>query len=441
MRSSSTITESYNKVIRLQAGNFCYVVNIGKTISLVNKYNCMTGKLTVIILCLGISTVACKSKTVKIVNEKKGQLKATMKLVNIAEKKFLLDSNTAPRPQYIQLYSDSNGKMDLTFLNTYANSIYFYDYKTATFLKKISYDKKGPNGIPGLIAYYIRNQDSIYLFSRMSNEFVIANNKGKFGANISLINNINIKNPAWTYLYPQYFPFTITPILVSKNELVFPGQYGMSIPEVLIDTLKFTANISLTNNHVTHTHRYPRALYGNNYNWARGYFTTVYSDLSPRDGEIIYSFPVSHDIYIAKIDAEGYRTVYAGSNEAGTISSFNKKSSMRRELPDDELLLKACEMDLYSGIKYDKYRKVYYRFLRRALPDANKKSKITDKPLAVIVFDENFNYLGETTLGKYKNYYCENSFVTEEGLNIEYIDDNDLKEDNLTFKIFSLQKK
>ena len=42
--------------------------------------------------------------------------------------------------------------------------------------------------------------------------------------------------------------------------------------------------------------------------------------------------------------------------------------------------------------------------------------------------DEQFNYLGETPLGTSDEWNWSNSFVTEEGLNIEYIDKADLEE-------------
>jgi hypothetical protein len=104
------------------------------------------------------------------------------------------------------------------------------------------------------------------------------------------------------------------------------------------------------------------------------------------------------------------------------------------------LIIRVCKTDLYAGIKYDKFRKVYYRFLRKAIPDATRETNLKDKPISVIIFDENFNYLGETTLGASRNYNWQNSFVTENGLNIEYNDDTDTKEDHLTLKTFIPQK-
>jgi hypothetical protein len=54
--------------------------------------------------------------------------------------------------------------------------------------------------------------------------------------------------------------------------------------------------------------------------------------------------------------------------------------------------------------------------------------------------DEQFNYLGETLIGKAEEWNWTNSFVTQEGLNIEYIDDNDMDEEHLNFKIFTIEK-
>jgi hypothetical protein len=401
----------------------------------------MTLKITLFVLFCAISITCCTTGTVSIINEKKGTLKGSVKLVNIAEKKFILDSVSAPRPPYMQLYIDSNGKANLTFINTHANSIYFYDYASTVFLNKIAYKKNGIKVIDNLRAYYIRNLDSIYLFDRVKNEIAIANSKGQLFSKFSLINNMNYMDPVWTYLYPQYLPLTVTSMMVTKTSIVFPGQYMFSVPKAIIDTFSFTANISFADNLVTHVHHYPQSLYGFNYNWGRGIFNGVYAELSPKEGEIVYSFPISHDVYIASINKDGYRTVFAGSNEAGTISSFDKGLTTKKKLPDDDLILKICRTDLYTAIRYDRYRKVYYRYLIRAIPDATKKTSMKEKPLVIIVFDENFNYQGETTLGKWENYYWENSFVTEEGLNMEYIDKDNLNEDQLTIKIFALQKK
>ena len=53
--------------------------------------------------------------------------------------------------------------------------------------------------------------------------------------------------------------------------------------------------------------------------------------------------------------------------------------------------------------------------------------------------DEYFNYPGETVIGTGEDWYRQNSFVTKEGLNIEFIE-KDPEEKYLTLKIFTIKK-
>lgn len=373
------------------------------------------------------------TKTLEIKNKEKGQLKASMVLKSIGEKKFALDSGSAPKPQYMQMYMDSSGKRLFTFLNIYTNAIYFYDYETSAYLKNIPYSK---TNIPMPVGYLIKNQDSIYVYNRKRNELILTNRSGQITAIISLINNMDPNNYDWIYSYPQHYPFTVTPILETKKGIIFPGQYMFAIPDTIVNKFKFATQIDPKTNEVTHQHLYPKELYGDNYNWEdEAIFTTVYYDIQPEDDKMIYSFPVSHDLYIAAPGSNSYQTVYGGSNIAGTISSIGKDLK-KNTLSQEEFILKVCKTDLYAAIKYDKYRKVYYRFLRKAIPDANDKTDWKDKQVTIIIFDKNFKYLGETDIGTIKDYNWENSFVTEEGLNIEYIDRKKNNEDYLTLKIF-----
>ena len=74
------------------------------------------------------------------------------------------------------------------------------------------------------------------------------------------------------------------------------------------------------------------------------------------------------------------------------------------------------------------------------MPNATTETDWRDKPVSVIVFDKNFNYMGETVIGTLKNCNWENCFVTSEGLNIEYVKPANNNEDILTFKIFAPRK-
>jgi hypothetical protein len=57
------------------------------------------------------------------------------------------------------------------------------------------------------------------------------------------------------------------------------------------------------------------------------------------------------------------------------------------------------------------------------------------------MMDEQFNYLGETVLGAWEDWNWENSFVTSEGLTMEYIEhDADFEEQYLILKTLTVEK-
>ena len=378
--------------------------------------------------------VACSTNVVKVKNEKKGKLHPVMKLEEEMVKKMILDSISAPKPQYTQIFQDSLGVRHFTFLNRYDNSIYFYNYETLKFERKILYERLGSNGIRKVDGYYLKNLDSIYVYNLSSTEIVHTNDKGKILKRISLRGDET--NKTWYLNYPQYFPKTVTPFIEADGKLLFTGFYPSSLSESMIKKFKFSAQIDLKSYNVVFKHLYPEELYGSGYNWDSDFFTEVFPELHPDGDKLIYSFPVSHNLYITEINSNRYEKVYGGSNFAGTIYSIDRQPT---NTTNEVILAHYNKYDFYSAIKYDKFRKVYYRFMLKRIPNATKRSKWQDKLIAIIIMDKDFNYLGETIIGNGNDWYWKNSFVTREGLNIEYIE-KDFEEVYLTLKIFTLKK-
>ena len=376
---------------------------------------------------------SCTTKTVKIINEKKGAMKTSFKLEVKDVKKYRLDDSTASKPLYTQLFA-SNGKLYFTFLNDFNNSIYFYDYNTTEFFKKITWKKTGTNGVPLLKGYHIKSLDSIFLYNKRYLEIILANDKGTIIHKTSLCENRRDKKAF--YKYPQYEPQTVIPFIVTDHEVLLNGFFFGSIPESIIPEFKFTACLDFKTQKLKFSHTYPLSLYGSNYNWKGELFNLVYSDLHADGDKLVISFPVSHYLYLADLKTGKYEKVYAGSNFAGTISSINKNP---KKTSNEEILSHAVKQEIYTAIKFDKFRKVYYRFLLMALPEAKTHKGWKEKPISVIVMDQKFNYLGETIIGTGEEWNWQNSFVTQEGLNIEYIE-KDVDENYLTLKIFTLIK-
>ena len=95
--------------------------------------------------------------------------------------------------------------------------------------------------------------------------------------------------------------------------------------------------------------------------------------------------------------------------------------------------------DMYGPIIYDGYRSVYYRFLLKKVTDKQKSNSIPNKEINIVIMDKDFHYLGETTIGNGKKWNIQNAFITQEGLNIEYLSPENLDEDHLVFKVFQLK--
>ena len=255
----------------------------------------------------------------------------------------------------------------------------------------------------------------------------------------SLIGNLDVKKDPWFHKYPQYHPSTVTPLLGTGEGLLIIGQFMQNIQDSIINKFRYLTYIDKKLNHSKHMFTYPKELYGNNYLWGDPLFTQVFYDVVPTaqgSFKIIFSYPVSHTIYVSDgFKEQSIVKKYAGSTYAGTI-----KSIVGKEFTTSELRANYMKNDLYGAILYDKYRKVYYRFLRRAVKESDNKFNLNDKPIAVIMYDDAFNYLGETDLGPAKECHWENAFVSKEGLNIEWVKPNDIDETYLTLKIFVLKK-
>lgn len=387
---------------------------------------------------LTLILASCTNKTI-MENYKRGQLQQTMELDQVGSKDFVLDEETAPKPYYVEVTSDSLGNRQFTFLNEYNNSIYFYGYDDLNLIKKISFETEGANEVVRPMGYHVRNMDTIYVFSRLQ-KVLLANDKGEIKNQISLSGGYNLMsyNKKWAYVYPEFYVETVTPFIRGTENLLLTGQFSGDLPDEILDTFKFTAQIDYDLKEVTYTHGYPASVFGGNVNWGEGLFMEVFPALHHDKGKMVYSFPTSHNLFIANLGDNSYEEVYGGSNFAGDIHSIDKKSG---KATVDEIKSSFVRQDMYAAIIHDKYRKVYYRFMRKALPDADVQTSWKEKSIAVIIMDEEFGYLGETVLGIERNWHWQNSFVTKEGLNVEYVENNNTGELNLSLKIFVPQTK
>jgi len=394
-------------------------------------------KFNICILGLFLILFSCNRK--KIVNEKFGQLENKYNLVRTDLKTFELDSLTATRVKYSQTLYDVNGKLILTFMNSFDNSIYLYDfYDSRKFMKKIKFEKSGENSVKKIGGYFFHSLDSLYVFDELDFNLKLSDTSGRISNNkINIASETQLKDPFYFLKYPAY-PFTTSNAIKKyKNTLLLTGIYPWAINDTMIDKFNITQKINLekpTNKNFMH--HYPTEIYGKGFYWGDPIFTNVYSTLSSDGKSLIYSFPVSHNLYVANIEDSSFSPIFAGSNTAKDFDIIDKKFSEKRINMHNYYL----SNDFYANILFDGFKKIYYRFVLRHVENVDYNNSITDKKLGVILMDENFKYLGESTIGSLGEYHWENAFVTEDGLNVEYLDDNDFEEKYLKFHTFVPKK-
>jgi hypothetical protein len=348
------------------------------------------------------------------------------------EIRFPLDSLTGPSPTYIQWLQDRGGNEWFTFFNPRTHSIYYYDYASRNLLQSLRFEKEGPNGIARPAGYHIWNEDSIFMFNLNSNELLLFDGKANLLDRLSLMEDASMQGAQWALKYPQFFPQTVTPIIAKDDALLMTGSYMWAIPDSIIHEFRFTASVNLKDGSIHYRHGYPTSLYGSTYNWDDPFYTTVHYDWNAEKEIMVYSFPIAHDLFYGSLDAQDLNVV-PNTRSAKRIQPLTNIDAM-----EEHIMLS----DIYGGIKYDPYRKCYYRLLKGGMPAIPSDGSWQDKPVSILVYDADLHFLASFEIGKLSDWNTENMLLTSEGLLLEYLGaEKEEDEDFLIFRLLEWQGK
>lgn len=153
------------------------------------------------------------------------------------------------------------------------------------------------------------------------------------------------------------------------------------------------------------------------YNWGgmNCYFPFLTSD---GEGQLILSYPVCHNLYIYNLRTGAKNIISAGSSLFDFISPFPDEKKFKQELRDE--YVKYFETNyFYGSITYDKKQKRYYRMVWHPNEEYGKTANKT-REKSIIVFDKEFNFMGEVLLPSDKNYY--RLITTSYGLVVSFFD-------------------
>lgn len=360
-----------------------------------------------------------------------GNLSASKSIEVVDSCSLSLDSCSAPKPIYIELL-EKDDSIYMSFLNHYTNNIYTYNLVDGGLKSVINLVPNNTRILKRPIAFTFLDDNSVGVLDATLMQFIrIGLPSGKV---ISRFDLKDIHNSKWPDYYPQYNISTANHMWNISNKIYIPGQYFRSMPQENIDKCKLMSVINLEDGTVSFRYNYPTKVYGNNANWEGGSQTEMYATLG-HDENIILSYPPSHEIFIPETDS--IRTFNAASTFVKNISSINYEDW--NSTPEKLILENYLHQYMYGPLIYDRYNDIYYRFLNWPIDKIKNSNDASDRNISIVLFDSQFNYLGETIIGTGREWNIRNSFVTKNGLYIEWIDLNDETESFLKFKIFNLK--
>lgn len=354
-------------------------------------------------------------------------VKNTFDLVESEKITVPLDNTTANQFDLIQYVENINSEF-IIVENKKLKTLNFYSLNNDEFNFKIELDSVlQVYGINDMEGFYFHNLDSIFIFRKYTlDKFLLIDQK--------LIKVKLIKSDVRGYY--NHTSRTRNPPHFYNNSL-----YNLIIPNIdfshldnFNDYIGIESEIDLVSlNSKFLDITYPEDYEGNS--WGMSHAIPCRTINSKN--ELVYSFGITPDIYVFNLQTEKVSKRTMNSDVSVKITPMNIEDPIGLQY-----LEYFIEQDFFSEILYDKYRKVYYRIIKKGMnfTKSNGENQIWEnKPSILLVLDEGFNQIAKYNLEPYNKFYVRDIFVGREGL---YISNNHPENTNINedFAIFSLLK-
>ena len=311
-----------------------------------------------------------------------------------------------PKTNYLSYYEE-NDNCWLFYGNVQRSELIIYKLPSGEIEKRITFDSRGPEGIGGYRGVFVHNLDSLFITSaRYVHNFFLADTSGKVKKRYSLeADDIRGITPSLMYQYSHLNNQNI----IKNNTINLRLSPVRHVENEDLHEEIISIEYCLENEQIVRKFNYPvfDNLKVNNSTSSRTY-----------NGEqFIYSFRRSDIIYV--------------KNDDGTYIEYDGKSRYRDKSLDWEIkrhpsifLVRKNSLSnpRYLSVLYDEYQKFIYRsFLPGYEIDDTKENaeieKYFDFPkkFTIMIFDEDFNVVGETLLPE-KTYDPYMKFVSKDGL-------------------------
>lgn len=303
----------------------------------------------------------------------------------------------------------------ISVLDTNSKVIYFRNFKD---IKVIDSNFK-------LTSAWFQNLDSIFVYSSNSNKIYLFNSKN------DLLDSYNTskKNIDKFHFYPLPEITTKQPPLVYNNYIYTTGFLGGEMKG--LDIKKRYIISKIDKDTILFYGNYPSEY--KNTDWGGFHFRHIYNT-EIVDDKIYYSFPASSQIGVFNLENDSFYFIKALPEIKNLVNPVPSKFQFKHVKDKDFLPRLFYSQNSFGPLIYDKYKNVFYRFLLK--PTEKKfldRDAVGPQAKYLITYNRKFEMLGYNELAwEYSNF---NFFVSEKGLHIQKIVQNDEK--NMYFTIFN----
>ena len=337
--------------------------------------------------------------------------------------------NWSTSNQYV--FDSKSGKEFICVFNGPTNAIDFYDLSGTKF-KSVQFPNEGPNSAGIIHSFLYLNSDSIYLVNNMTNKLFLASSSTKINKTYPL------KGFSDSEFTCRPWPEDGSEMYLSNNHLYIPSipwyRYDKK-PDEYFGKGQLSIDLDLKTGRAEEKIGFPnKAIFKD-----KAFPTqTVSARCSANDeDELVYSFAVDHNVY--RFGLEGN---LRGKHFMGTTKREKNfvALSNRAKLQDAiEEAVHYANHFYYGRLYFDKYRKLYYRFVKNGLATeyTKKDFNLGKNPgfkFSLIIADKDFKPLGEIDL---KKGVGSGSFIiTKKGVMIQAEEPN---EDVMKFEFYEIK--
>lgn len=325
---------------------------------------------------------------------------------------YELDDETPYVQSYVQFIPGEKINR-FSFLNENSNSVYIYNAETGEFLQSIKLDKEGAKGVGTLQAYYYHNDDSIFTYQYGSTKLKLIDRNQEVLDTYELYNGKEHLSDM-TMLYSAPYVDTISPLLYFGGRVILPSSFLAETNHETVDNTFVTMLCDIATHEVTHANSYPEMYVSSN--WGGGFFYRQVRHCRGLDGNLILSFPADNHLWVYNISTGDYLSVDGKSKAIDSIVPLEDSKGEFVENTREEIKNWYYSQPSYEGVFADPYKGLYYRIAR--LPNGEPSEGFNNKRVVIVVFDRDFNYLGEQELPDGILYDTFNAYVSPKGLNI-----------------------